>query len=167
MAYLLGVNRSNYVQAELQWRELPKTSRADYLAILEALESNEFNVAANNSKTQNEQLQKFVNKLSKETERLNRQIRTAEKRLDHYIYTYQMLNKAVVSFEALMISNTGKYSDDLVKRLNLKHGRTLIQLENVVIQNIYKKMAAISIYKSKLSLINSIVNNPLGLYKTV
>ncbi len=67
MAYLLGVNRSNYIHAELEWRALPKTSRADYLAILEALESNEFKVAANNSKTQNEQLQKFVNKLNKET----------------------------------------------------------------------------------------------------
>jgi hypothetical protein len=165
MAYLLGVNRSNYIHAELEWRALPKTSRADYLAILEAIDSNAFQEAANNSTTQNELLEAFVNKLLKERMRLVRQISIAEKRLVHYMSMYRMLNEFIVSFEGLMGSNTGNYSETFLKRVDLKHGRTKMLLKNTILHNLYKTKERISIYTCRLELIDRTINNPLGLYK--
>jgi hypothetical protein len=164
MAFLFGLNRSNYIHAELEWRALPKANRADYLAILEAVESNAFTEAANSSNTQNELLEEFVNKLLKERARLVRQLTTAEKRLAHYQATYRILNEFIVSFEGLMSSNTGGYSDEFLKRLDLKHGRTKMLLKNTILPNLYKTKERISIYNCRLALIDRIINNPLELY---
>jgi hypothetical protein len=164
MAYLLGVSRSNYIHAELEWRALPKANRTDYLAILEAIESNAFSKAANSSNTQNELLEEFVNKQLKERARLVRQITTAEKRLAHYISMYKMLNEFIVSFEGLMGSNTGNYSETFLKRVDLKHGRTKMLLKNTILPNLYKTKERISIYTCRLALIDRTINNPLELY---
>ena len=164
MAYLLGVNRSNYIHAELEWRALPKANRTDYLAILEAIDSNAFSKAANNSNTQNEVLEEFVNKQLKERARLVRQIATAQKRLDHYISMYRTHNEFIVSFEGLMGSNTGNYSETFLKRVDLKHGRTKMLLKNTILPNLYKTKERIYIYNCRIALIDSTINNPLGLY---
>ena len=165
MAELLGTYRGNYAYAELQLRPLSKASHADYLDMLEAIETNAFKEASNNTAAEDIMLEMYVNKLLKEKVRIVRMKETAEKRLAHYVATYRNLRDTIASIKGLMACKTVRYSDSFYKRLDLKHGRAKLRLENEVLHNLYSTKERISIYVCKLALIDSVLNSPKGLVK--